>query len=150
MSVDPSDRESLRRSAAIHEAGHAVVAWALGLRVRKLGIGEEGKGKSCIEDSQHLPILEQIAVAAAGMEAVDLLRAPTWGQAGMSDALKIMELLEPYPDEQERHRMEEDGHKRALEILTDRRALLSDLGEALARTGLLGETALAAFAQRSA
>jgi ATP-dependent Zn protease len=67
-----------RRAAAVHEAGHAVVAWAVGLKVQQLCIGEDGKGASCIECSAHLPVLDQIAIAAAGMEAVELLNAPTW------------------------------------------------------------------------
>jgi Peptidase M50B-like len=62
--------ESSRQTTAVHEAGHAVVAWALGLRVRSLSIGEAGRGKSCIEDPGHLPLSDRIAVAAAGMAAI--------------------------------------------------------------------------------
>jgi hypothetical protein len=51
----------LRRAAAVHEAGHAVVAWTLGLKVPQLRIGEDGKGASCIECGAHLPILNRIS-----------------------------------------------------------------------------------------
>jgi len=86
----------LRCGAAVHEAGHAIVAWTLGLQVPQLGIGEDGKGASCIEYSAHLPILDQIAIAAAGLEASELLRAPTWELAGISDDAKNDELLDDY------------------------------------------------------
>jgi Peptidase M50B-like len=65
-------------ASAVHEAGHAIVAWALRLKVQELRIGEHGKGASVIEHDAHLPIVQRIAVAAAGMEAVDLLNALVW------------------------------------------------------------------------
>ncbi|MFY9894823.1 MAG: hypothetical protein WAK63_11920, partial [Xanthobacteraceae bacterium] len=74
MSANPSDSESLRRSAAIHEAGHAVVAWALDeLEVQELRIGSDGKGSSVIQCAAHLPMIERVAIAAAGTQAGELL-----------------------------------------------------------------------------
>jgi membrane-associated protease RseP (regulator of RpoE activity) len=72
MAVDPSEEYSLRRSAAIHEAGHAVVAWALGLTVQELRIGDGGKGSSLIQRPDHLSIVERVAIAFAGMEATEI------------------------------------------------------------------------------
>jgi hypothetical protein len=134
----------LRRGAAVHEAGHAIVAWTLGLKVPQLRIGEDGKGASCIEYSTHLPILDQIAIAAAGMEAGKLLRAPTWELAAISDYVKINELLDDYPDQREHLICQ--GHERAREILVDRLTILTDLSDALARSGLLDAKALLPFA----
>src|SRR5665647_3464402 len=105
----------LRRGAAVHEAGHAIVAWTLGLKVPQLRIGEDGKGASCIEYSAHLPILDPIAIAAAGMEAVELLHAPTWDLAGVTDAAKIDDLLDACPDQREHLTCR--GHERAREVL---------------------------------
>jgi hypothetical protein len=42
--MELSEIESLRRAAAVHEAGHAIVAWALGLKVRELRIGDAHGG----------------------------------------------------------------------------------------------------------
>jgi hypothetical protein len=47
-----------RYGAAIHEAGHVVVAWALGLKTRKLAVGIDGDdaaGAAEIEENSHLP-----------------------------------------------------------------------------------------------
>jgi hypothetical protein len=133
----------LRRGAAVHEAGHAVVAWTLGLKVPQLRIGEDGKGASCIECSAHLPILDQIAVAAAGMEAVELLRAPTWELAGLTDAAKIDDLLDNYPDQREH--LTSRGHEWAREILASRLTALASIADALALSGFLDATALIPF-----
>jgi hypothetical protein len=46
--------------------------------------------------------------------------------------------------------MENSGHARAREILSNRHRLLSDLAGALGRAGMLDETALALFASRGA
>ncbi len=111
MSHDPADPDSLRRAAAIHEAGHAVVAWALGLKVQALRIGNGGKGESSIEDAGRLPLPERIAVAAAGMEATDLLHLLVWHEAGLSDVAQIENLLDQYSDDEDaRDAMTNSGH----------------------------------------
>jgi hypothetical protein len=141
--------DPLRHTTAIHEAGHAIVAWALGLKVRALSIGEAGSGRSCIEDPSHLPLSDRIAVAAAGMEATDLLHLSAWDEAGFSDVAKIVNLLDQYSDDEGAHdEMQNSGHALASEILGNRLRLLSDLAEALGREGTLDETALAPFALR--
>lgn len=136
-----SEFKSLRRGAAVHEAGHAVVASALGLKVRRLQIRKDGSGASCIERSAHLPILDQVAVAEAGMAAVELLKAPTSPQAGLADAAEIMDILDGYPNDQFEH-LTAKGRERARKILADRQAILVALADALNRDGLLGATAL--------
>jgi ATP-dependent Zn protease len=70
--VSPADE---RRGAAIHEAGHAVVAWALGLRVRRLEIaiaGDMSAGEVDIEEKQSMSLVDRIALCAAGGDAQDL------------------------------------------------------------------------------
>ena len=57
------------RDAAHHEAGHVVVARFLGLTIRKIEIEEDGSGRADISSGDHLPLVDQIAVCVAGIEA---------------------------------------------------------------------------------
>jgi hypothetical protein len=114
-----SEIESLRRGAAVHEAGHVIVARVLGLEVHQVCIGEDGNGESCIECSRHLPIPDRIAVAEAGMAAVQLLSAPTTPQAGFADAVEVGNLLDVYPDDQH-EQLTCEGREHAREILASR------------------------------
>jgi ATP-dependent Zn protease len=53
-----------RRGTAYHEAGHSVVAWALGLRVVKREIGIDGGGHTSTEQPQVLWLTDQLAQAS--------------------------------------------------------------------------------------
>ena len=146
--MDLNESESLRYGAAVHEAGHVIVAWVLGLKVEQMRIAEDGSGAASIDCSAHLPILDRIAVAEAGMAAVELLSAPEPPpQAGFSDAVKIRNLLDGYPDDQCKQ-LTREGCERAREILVDRLSILTDLANALAVSGLLDATALIPFMKR--
>lgn len=136
--------ESNRRGAAVHEAGHALVASALGCKVQELRIKDNGSGTFDIKCGVVLPIIDQIAIAEAGMAAVELLEAPTSPQAGLSDAAKVREILEDYPDDQIDH-LAAEGHKRAMAILMDRQSVLVALADALLSSSFLDETALVPF-----
>ena len=60
------------RAMAFHEAGHAVVAWSLNLRVESIHISEIGAGNSATKTfpPDHLPLLQdQLTTLAAGLEA---------------------------------------------------------------------------------
>ena len=59
------------KGMAYHEAGHAVVAWALGLPignvyVRKMGEGDGGAQIACV---YTLSFVDRIAVCLAGIQA---------------------------------------------------------------------------------
>ena len=56
------------------------------------------------------------------MEAIELLNAPTWELAGVTDAAKIDELLDNYPDQREHLTFR--GHERVREILARRLTVL--------------------------
>jgi hypothetical protein len=61
-----------RRGAAYHEAGHIVVAWALGVEVGAAAIGingDDAKGTAAIGDDEGLPLIDKIALCAAGRES---------------------------------------------------------------------------------
>jgi hypothetical protein len=89
-----------RRGAAYHEAGHIVVASALGLRVGAAVIGVDGddaKGEADIDCDRSLPLVDRIAVCAAGREAQHVFGAPTHRLAGAMDEAKIIKLTEHPP-----------------------------------------------------
>ena len=109
-----------RRGAAYHEAGHAVVAAALGLTVGLIEIaidGDDARGAADIQDNPNLPLQDQLAVCAAGMEAQKLFKAPTHDGAGWGDFGKMIELLKDKAEE-ESFLLRQAGHQRAHELLT--------------------------------
>ena len=58
-----------RRGAAYHEAGHIVLAWAFGLRVSAAAIGiggDDSTGETEFDRDKSLPLVDKIAVCAAG------------------------------------------------------------------------------------
>jgi ATP-dependent Zn protease len=62
--------ERYPRGTAYHEAGHAVVAWALSLPVGTIRVWEEDAGGGTeIGSASHLSLIEQIAIRAAGHAA---------------------------------------------------------------------------------
>jgi hypothetical protein len=74
-----------RLAAAYHEAGHAVVALSLGLSVGRVEIaidGDDAKGTTDIAGTSGLPLVDQLAICAAGMEAQERFNAPTHDAAG--------------------------------------------------------------------
>jgi hypothetical protein len=134
-----------RWSAAVHEAGHAIVAWGLGLSVGGLKIFEaDGAGIASIADNTHLGTVDRIAICAAGMEAVALLDVGTHWQAGLSDQAKIIELLASRP-EAEHDGIRHEGHQRARTMLEGQRDQLLAVAEALGSAGHLDAEAFAAL-----
>src|SRR6266496_6277970 len=95
--VSPVQTESDLFATAAHEAGHAIVARMLGLRVAFLKIAADGSGKSSIESAHHLEIADQIAVYTAGSQAVKLLGFEQRRQAGDDDHGKVTNCSTPTP-----------------------------------------------------
>jgi len=77
------------RGLAFHEAGHAVVAWSLNLRVETIYIREIGAGNSGTKTDKpdHLPLTDQLATLAAGVEAEREFKSPLPETAGDRDRL---------------------------------------------------------------
>jgi hypothetical protein len=141
--------ESERRAAAIHEAGHAVVMWALGSCVDAVTVEDGGKG--CIHISgggPTLSIAQEIAIAAAGAAAVELLKAEKWLYASFTDDMKIVELLEGYP-EGDANVLRGEGEKLAIDILAANVDLLTALADALDQSGRLAGKELTTFLRQS-
>jgi hypothetical protein len=132
-----------RAGAAFHEAGHAVVAWALGLSVGEIEIGiagDDSAGRSEIGDSSHLPIEDRIAVCLAGLEAQDLFKCPTHDLAGASDFTKIIEMIEGEDEEGkiltegESKTLQDAGAARARRLLIDHTEQVGRLVAALLKS----------------
>jgi hypothetical protein len=77
-----------RIGAAYHEAGHAVVLWALGLSVVEIAIGiggDDAAGKTKIAGSDnHLTEFDRVLINVAGLEAQEIFEAPTHDHAGLA------------------------------------------------------------------
>jgi len=107
------------RDAAYHEAGHVIVARFLGLTVREVRIEEDGSGRADISSAEHLPLVDQIAVCVAGIEAQELFNCPMHDHAALGDYLKVRELMAGLNDA-ESFEYRQAGYFRALQILKGR------------------------------
>jgi ATP-dependent Zn protease len=115
-----------RCGPAFHEAGHAVVAWSLGLPVDGVAIGledDETKGCAWIATAQgHLSLIDRLAVWLAGIEAEDFFHSWTHELAGVSDldnAKGVIEAETPDEDvpEEKIDALLNAGHARARELI---------------------------------
>ena len=142
-----------RRGTAIHEAGHVVVAWALGLPVGSMQIGCHGDdtaGRSEIDESpRELSLIDRIALCIAGMEAQLLFGCEsTHLHAGSSDFGKIIEMLDDLT-EGEADTIRSKGYDRAAELLVCRRPLIERIAERLAISGKLEQGEVLALLQEA-
>src|SRR6516165_3928864 len=142
-----------RRSTAIHEAGHVVVAWALGLPVGPMQIGCNGDdtaGRSEIDESaRQLSLIDRIALCIAGVQAQLLFGCKSTHQhAGASDFGKIIEMLDGL-SEDEADTIRFKGYDRAAELLVCRRPLIERIAERLAMSGKLEQGEALALLQEA-
>ena len=107
------------RDAAYHEAGHVVVARFLGLAIREVEIEEDGSGRANISPAEHLPLVDQVALCVAGIEAQELFNCPMHDHAALGDYRKVCGLLVGLTDTQS-YEYRHAGYSRALEILKER------------------------------
>jgi hypothetical protein len=108
------------RGAAFHEAGHVVVVIHFGLTVGEIEISNEGSGKSQISPSDHLPLVDQIALCVAGIEAQELFDCHTHPLAAAADYGMVIGLVDGFT-EAESLACRNAGYLRALEILKKQR-----------------------------
>jgi hypothetical protein len=105
------------RGVAFHEAGHAVVALALGLNVARVEIFEDNAGRTAVEPTEHLPIEDRIAICVAGMAAADMFDAPpSYELADLKDQGDVRELLYDI-DEASADELRDKGDQRAWDLL---------------------------------
>ena len=118
------------RDAAFHEAGHVVVARFLGLTVREVEIGEDGSGRTNISSAERLPLVDQIAVCVAGIEAQEFFNCPVHDHAALGDYLKVRELMAGLSNA-ESYEYRRAGYLRALQILKSRLPEIEELAHQL-------------------
>jgi hypothetical protein len=126
-----------RLGAATHEAGHAVVAWSLGLSVGEIEIGITGddtKGKADIGADEHLRIVDRIAICLAGIEAQVVFDCPTHELAGFSDYAKVAALVEGL-SEAESLELRNAGSRHARDLIITHKVKLQRLAARLVDRG---------------
>ncbi len=110
-----------RRGAAYHEAGHAVVAWALGLQIGDIVIGvggDDAKGGTDIaRDQAHLCKIDRIAICLAGLEAQEVFQAPIHEFAGARDLGMVIEIIGQDASEEQHRELRCAGYRRARELI---------------------------------
>jgi len=124
-----------RYSAAVHEAGHSVVAWALKLKTRKMAIGingDDAAGEAQIEANPRLPLVDRIAICSAGVDAQEMLGTPIHDLGAFMDMNAIRELVDGYPDD-EGEALRYAGYRRSKELLELHRAMVESLAQLLAQ-----------------
>jgi hypothetical protein len=134
-----------RYGAAVHEAGHVVVAWTLGLKTRRVIIaidGDDAAAAAEIEDSSHLPLVDQIAICSAGADAQRMLNAPIHDLGAFMDMNMIRELVEDLA-ETEGEALRYAGYRRSEKILERHRAKVEHLARELEAQTELDEDGIA-------
>lgn len=131
-------------STACHEAGHAVVAHSLGLSISELRIGVGGNhwagGADIQKDIGHLPLIDQMAVCFAGVEAQDLMKCHILELSDIGDEVCICNLLYAHgiEEESEVELLRGKARQRAAQILSDNVERLRALASRLAEKRTLG------------
>jgi len=105
------------RGVAFHEAGHAVVALALGLHVARVEIfHEDCSGGTDVAGADRLPLVDRIAICVAGMNANHMFKAPSHELAAFQDHALIYNLISDIA-EAEGDALRDKGHQRAWDLL---------------------------------
>ncbi len=102
--------ERYPRATVYHEAGHAVVAWSLGLPVGAVSVSDEdASGSTEIGLADHLSL---VAVCLAGIAAVEVFGRPTHERAGFNDHVKVLDLIEDYgiSEEEQGQALRDEGY----------------------------------------
>jgi ATP-dependent Zn protease len=102
--------------AAYHEAGHVLVALHYGLDVGLIVIRENGDGGTNISRTEHLPLLDRVAVCMGGGAAHQHFQAPATDHAMMADYVMVYNLTPEMTDE-EREEAIEKAFVRARSII---------------------------------
>jgi hypothetical protein len=117
--------------AAYHEAGHAVVALALGLKVARVEIfPDDYSGATDAHDANRLPIEDQIAICLGGINAVNMFGARLHELANFQDHVRVWDLVSDL-DEAEGDGLRDRGHQRAWHLLKAHASDLKDIAALL-------------------
>jgi hypothetical protein len=125
-----------------HEAGHAVVAAALGLEVGDLHVNaDEESGSAQIGCPDHLSLIDQVAVCFAGHEAQLIWQGMPehFAEAGDYATFRGLEFVKCLSDE-DRDALENAGYERANELLLANAVLVVIVAHRLVEQGYLTAT----------
>jgi hypothetical protein len=95
-------------------------------------IGEDGSGRANISSAERLPLVDQIAVCVAGIEAQEFFNCPVHDHAALGDYLKVRELMAGLSNA-ESYEYRQAGYLRALQILKSRLPEIEELAHQLFR-----------------
>jgi ATP-dependent Zn protease len=130
--------EQYPRGTAYHEAGHAVVAWALGLPVRTIRVRIDDAGGGIeIGPADHLSLIEQVAVCSAGSAAEEVFECSAHELASFNDHVKVLKLIEANGVSEEEHgpALRDDGYNCARAYLETHKSKVVKLAERLVERG---------------
>jgi Peptidase M50B-like len=120
-----------------HEAGHAVVAAALGLEVQNICINKDESGKTDVSGGS-LSFIEQVACCFAGDEAQDIWHpCADWGGSG--DLQQFLRLAQGLSQEQ-RDALEKAGCELARELLYKNKSHVEIVAQRLVQQGYMTGT----------
>ena len=124
-------------ATAYHEAGHAVVACCLILKVTRIHINEHGEGGGTqIECIDGLTIVEQVALRVAGMQAEKMSKQKSKLPLGQDDKKRLMILLSGLSEECHEEVCEK-GYMLARKLLDDHRDKIKRIAGDLIKRGEL-------------
>jgi hypothetical protein len=124
------DADDIRRGYAYHEAGHAIVASALGLRVTLVEIRADKEDSRMTVDRTGA----RLAICFAGRAAEKIFNARTHRFAHFEDWRKADTLVE-HLDEPMRPAQKHAGCERAVELIQLHKAQTIQVAEYLMRHG---------------
>ena len=87
------DRDDKERTA-LHEAGHAVVAWSFGVTVERIYLDLVNESGHTDAATAHLKPVEQIANRLAGFEAEQAFKPPGKGRRALDDRYRVQMILQ--------------------------------------------------------
>jgi hypothetical protein len=141
-------RKASRRAVAVHEAGHAVAAWALGVRVVRLWIDDNGCGGADTAGESQLSLVDQIAICRAGQEATIILRTEAPPHMAQRDRACVLALISRLSDD-EQDRMLDLGRRHARDLLARNGAILRALAVELEQAGSVDDATFLKITQAS-
>jgi ATP-dependent Zn protease len=135
--------EQYSQRLCCHEAGHAVVAFSLGVRVVAVSVffteREGWKGDTKTEGTDQLPWKDQIMLRIAGKAAEEFFNCPEDLWASLRDLGEITSLLDRMGMTEERETRIVEGKARARIILEEHREQALRLVACLVEHGHVNE-----------
>jgi hypothetical protein len=117
-----------------HEAGHAVVAAALDLKVKELRVSADDESGGTDIRGLDISFIDQVAVCFAGLEAQNIWNCPSEHLAGGDDYRRFFKLVEGLSDDC-REALRKAGRERARDLLQINKQIVEDIAQHLMERG---------------